>query len=138
MDGRRLTLLLVKNECSLDETIELLAGTDESLDLLLLLHAEDGEFRNSSWLWAADVERLAPRVARATCGGSDAAMAALRLDHAGVPTDVIESVPRIDAALARANERAGGRDIVAVANYWGMLDLRETLAEQGHAERYWR
>ena len=71
-----------------------------------------------------------------TCGGSRAAEAALRLDYAGVETEQIAVVDEIAAALAAALARSTG-PVVAVANYSAMLDLREIVAEQGHAQRYW-
>ena len=89
-----------------------------------------------SWIWDADLERLAPCISTATCGGSRAAEAALRLDYAGVATERIAIVDGISDALAAALVRTAG-PLIAIANYSAMLDLRETVAEQGHVARYW-
>ena len=108
----------------------------EPIDLLFLLNDRDLDGRDVSWIWDADVERLAPLVAQATCGGARAEEAALRLDYAGVDANVIEAVGGIAEPLHRALERST-RSVLAIANYSAMLDVRETISEQGHARRYW-
>ena len=65
--------------------------------------------------------------------GADIAM---RLDYAGVRGDVIELVEGVDAALRRAITRSD-RELLVVANYTAMLEVRELVAEQGFAARYW-
>ena len=59
------------------------------------------------------------------------------MDYAGVDRQRIEVVDGIAEPLARALARTRG-PVVALVNYSAMLDLRETIAEQGHAARYWR
>lgn len=137
---RRVTLVLAKNPCGLDEVVTMLADPSGSgpggLDLLVLLNDRDLDGRDVSWVWDARLERLAPLVASAVCGGSRAAEAALRLDYAGVPAARIRVVEGIAEPLAAALAGTAG-DLVAITNYSAMLDLRETVAEQGHAARYW-
>ncbi|MGE3621122.1 MAG: MurT ligase domain-containing protein [Acidimicrobiia bacterium] len=132
-----LSLVLAKNPTGLDEVVGMLSAGEEPLDLLILLNDGELDGRDVSWIWDADLERLAPRVARVTCGGGRAAEMALRLDHAGIAPERIEVVDGIAAATGRALARAAGGPVVAVTNYSAMLDLRETLAERGHAARYW-
>ncbi len=134
--GQTATLVLAKNPCGFDEVITMLGSEPGPLDLLFVLNDRDLDGRDVSWIWDSDVERLAPHVGRATCGGSRAAEAALRLDYAGIDATMIEVVDGIAAPLQRALERADG-PVVTVANYSAMLDVRETVAEQGHAARYW-
>ncbi len=134
--AQTLTLVLAKNPCGFDEVISMLGSEPGPLELLFVLNDRDLDGRDVSWIWDGDVERLAPLVATATCGGSRAAEAAMRLDYAGVDASVIEVVDGIAEPLERALRRARG-SVVALANYSAMLDLRETIAEQGHAARYW-
>lgn len=134
--AQALTLVLAKNPCGFDEVITMLVSEPGPLDLLFVLNDRDLDGRDVSWIWDSDVERLAPHVAAVTCGGSRAAEAAMRLDYAGVDASAIEVVDGIAAPMQRALQRAGG-PVVAIANYSAMLDLRETVAEQGHAPRYW-
>jgi len=131
-----LTLVLAKNPCGFDEVINMLESEPGPLELLFVLNDRDLDGRDVSWIWDSDVERLAPHVATATCGGSRAAEAALRLDYAGVDASVIEVADGIVEPLRRAMQRASG-PVVAITNYSAMLDLRETIAEHGHAARYW-
>ncbi|MCB0979539.1 MAG: DUF1727 domain-containing protein [Acidimicrobiaceae bacterium] len=135
--GRPLTMVLGKNPTGLDEVVTMLTAGGERIDLLLLLNDRDLDGRDVSWIWDVDMERLAPMVATLTCGGARASEAAMRMDYAGVDPARIEAVEGIAEPLARALARTTG-PLVAVCNYSAMLDLRETLAEQGHTERYWR
>ncbi|MEZ5295065.1 MAG: MurT ligase domain-containing protein [Ilumatobacteraceae bacterium] len=134
--GREVVQILAKNPSGLDEIVTMLVAAGRPLDLLFVLNDRDLDGRDVSWIWDADVERIAPLVMRATCGGSRAAEAAMRLDYAGVDPCAIEVVDGIAEPLSRALARARG-PIHAVTNYSAMLDLRETVAEQGHAKRYW-
>jgi len=133
---RDVTLVLAKNPTGLDEVVTMLTAGDGPLDLLFLLNDRDLDGRDVSWVWDAELERLAPALGGVTCGGSRAAEAALRLDYAGVDAGHIVVVDDIADALATALARTAGH-LVAVTNYSAMLDLRETVAEQGHAARYW-
>lgn len=135
--GRPVTMLLGKNPTGLDEVVQVLAADGPPLDLLMLLNDRDLDGRDVSWIWDADLERLAPGVRSLTCGGARAAEAAMRMDYAGVDRQRIEVVDGIAEPLARALARTRG-PVVALVNYSAMLDLRETIAEQGHAARYWR
>jgi UDP-N-acetylmuramyl tripeptide synthase len=128
----QLTLLLAKNPTGLDEIARLVAG-----DLDVLLNADDLDGRDVAWVWDADLEELAPSLGRVTCGGTRAAEAAMRLAYAGVARDRIEVVPDVVDAVRQAAANTGP-SLPVVANYTAMLDLREGLAEAGHAERYWR
>ena len=67
---RDLVLLLVKNPAGANEVLRTLVLEDGQLDVLGLLNDRIADGRDVSWVWDADFEILAPRVARMTCGGS--------------------------------------------------------------------
>ena len=140
--GRSIVLLLAKNPVGLDEVLSLLSGRPP-FDLLMLLNDRDIDGRDVSWIWDGDVEAIAGSIRSATCGGTRGADAAMRLDYAGVDPDAIELIAErtgnhdtIGEALACALTR-GTDELVVIANYTAMLDLREHVAEQGFAARYW-
>lgn len=116
----------------------MLTGADDPLDVLMLLNDGDLDGRDISWVWDAGLERLAPWLCTVTCGGARAAEAALRLVYAGVDRSRITVVDDDIATALVASLRRAPDHVVAIANYSAMLDLRETVAEQGHAARYWR
>jgi UDP-N-acetylmuramyl tripeptide synthase len=135
VQGHEVVVLLAKNPVGLDEVLSLLTERGP-VDLLFLLNDRDIDGRDVSWIWDGDLESLAGSVRSVTCGGARGADIAMRLDYAGVPIEAIELVEGIEAALDRALARAE-QELLVIANYTAMLDVRELVAEQGFAPRYW-
>jgi UDP-N-acetylmuramyl tripeptide synthase len=133
---RQLVLLLVKNPAGANEVLRTLALEPGELDLLCVLNDRTADGRDVSWVWDADTELLAAKIRRATCSGTRAAEMALRLKYAGVPVDRIEVVDELPAALDRAVATATGT-LFAMPTYTALLELRDLLADRGHAPRYW-
>jgi UDP-N-acetylmuramyl tripeptide synthase len=137
IDGRRVSILLVKNPAGANEVLRTLTLEDGALDLWLALNDRIADGRDVSWIWDADFEVLAGRVRRATCSGTRAEEMALRLKYAGVDAGAI-SVERdlgdsLDAAVERA---ASGARLYALPTYTALLDLRDLLARRGLAKRW--
>jgi lipid II isoglutaminyl synthase (glutamine-hydrolysing) len=137
LGGRPTSILLVKNPAGANEVLRTLALEQRQLELLGVLNDRTADGRDVSWVWDADWELLAPRLARVTCAGTRAAELALRLKYAGVDParlavheDLAEA---LDAALA-----GGSGALYAVPTYTGLLELQELLRRRGHAEAYWR
>jgi lipid II isoglutaminyl synthase (glutamine-hydrolysing) len=133
VDGRELSILLIKNPAGANEVLRTLVLEDGEHDVLAILNDNIADGRDVSWVWDADFEVLAPRVRRATCSGTRAAEMALRLKYAGVAPERIAVVPELDAGLERALGAGDGR-LVALPTYTAMLALRETLVARGAAE----
>jgi UDP-N-acetylmuramyl tripeptide synthase len=134
VEGRTLTLLLVKNPAGANEVVRTLLLEEGEHDLLAVLNDRTADGRDVSWVWDADLELLAPRLRRVTCSGTRAAELALRMKYAGVAEEriVVRPVLRegLDAALAAAPAR-----LFALPTYTAMLELRELLTARGVAER---
>jgi lipid II isoglutaminyl synthase (glutamine-hydrolysing) len=132
IDGRELSILLVKNPAGANEVLRTLVLEDGAHDVFAVLNDNIADGRDVSWVWDADFEVLAPRVRRATCSGTRAAEMALRLKYAGVPTERIAVEPDLDAGLDRALQAGDGR-LFALPTYTAMLALRDTLVARGAA-----
>jgi UDP-N-acetylmuramyl tripeptide synthase len=137
-EGRRLRLVLVKNPAGFNAAIGALLETDRRPRILGALNDRDADSRDVSWIWDADFEALAPRVAHATVTGLRARDLALRLKYAGVPRDrltVVDGwVPAIRAAI---DATPVGDEIVVLATYTAMLSLRDALARLGFVGQFW-
>ena len=137
-EGRRLRLLLVKNPAGFNAAIAALLETDRRPRILGALNDRDADSRDVSWIWDADFEALAPRVAHATVTGLRARDLALRLKYAGVPKDRIDVVegwiPAIRAAIAAT---PAGDELVVLATYTAMLALRGALSRLGYVAQFW-
>jgi UDP-N-acetylmuramyl tripeptide synthase len=137
LDGRPLSILLIKNPAGANEVLRTLALEAGPIDLLAVLNDNVADGRDVSWVWDADFELLARRVRRITCTGTRAAELAVRLKYAGVEPDRLVVIPELDAALDAALEDGHG-PLYALPTYTALLALRELLARRGLAPDYWR
>ncbi|MCW2997589.1 MAG: hypothetical protein JWN65_1138 [Solirubrobacterales bacterium] len=131
VDGRELSIMLVKNPAGANEVLRTLALEDGEHDLLAVLNDNIADGRDVSWIWDVDFEHLAAHLRRATCAGTRAAEMGLRLKYAGVPADRIVVV---DTGLADGLDRAlrdGEGRLFALPTYTAMLALREELTRRG-------
>jgi lipid II isoglutaminyl synthase (glutamine-hydrolysing) len=138
LGGRPASILLVKNPAGANEVLRTLALEDGELELLGVLNDRTADGHDVSWVWDADWELLAPRLARMMCSGTRAAELALRLKYAGVDTARLTVVEDLEAALDGALASGDGRPLYVVPTYTALLELRELLRRRGQAEAYWR
>jgi lipid II isoglutaminyl synthase (glutamine-hydrolysing) len=136
IDGRRLSILLVKNAVGANEVLRTLTLEDGTLDLWLALNDGIADGRDVSWIWDADFEVLAGRVRRATCSGSRAEEMALRLKYAGLERGSIVVDRDIGGSLDSAVHDAASGELYALPTYTALLELRDLLAKRGLAGRW--
>jgi UDP-N-acetylmuramyl tripeptide synthase len=137
LDGRALSVLLIKNPAGANEVLRTLALEQGPLDLLAVLNDNVADGRDVSWVWDADFELLAGRVRRVTCAGTRAGELAVRLKYAGVAPERLVVVPELERALDAARGVASDT-LYALPTYTALLALRELLARRGAAPEYWR
>jgi lipid II isoglutaminyl synthase (glutamine-hydrolysing) len=135
VEGRQLSILLIKNPAGANEVLRTLTLEDGQLDLWMALNDNIADGRDVSWIWDADFEVLAGRVRRVTCSGTRAEEMALRLKYAGIDAEL--DVERdlgdsLDAAVGNAT----GERVYALPTYTALLDLRDLLADRGLAKRW--
>jgi len=137
VDGRPVSILLIKNPAGANEVLRTLILEEGPIDLWLALNDGIADGRDVSWIWDADFEQLAGRVRHATCSGTRAEEMALRLKYAGIETQL--HVERdLEASLdhAVAAGRDGGGALYALPTYTALLELRDLLARRGLAGRW--
>jgi UDP-N-acetylmuramyl tripeptide synthase len=133
VNGRDVSILLVKNPAGANEVLRTLTLEGRELDLWIALNDKIADGRDISWVWDADFELLAGCVRRVTCSGTRAEEMALRLKYAG-----IDAEPAVERDLWRSLEAAvagvepGGR-LFALPTYTALLELRDLLADRGLA-----
>jgi lipid II isoglutaminyl synthase (glutamine-hydrolysing) len=133
LQGRDLSILLVKNPAGANEVLRTLTLEPGEHDVFAVLNDNVADGRDVSWVWDADFEVLADRVRRVTCSGTRAAEMAVRMKYAGVPLDRIvvrdDLAAGLDAAIAD-----GDGPVYALPTYTAMLALREELVARGAAK----
>src|SRR5690349_18141416 len=113
-----------------------LESSNGGVDLWLALNDRIADGRDVSWIWDADFELPAGRIATVTCSGTRAEEMALRLKYAG-----IDATPEIDRDLASSLDAAvdrgdRSRPLYALPTYTALLELRDELASRGLAGRW--
>ena len=137
--GTELSILLIKNPAGANEVLRTLSLEDEGLDLWMGLNDLIADGRDVSWIWDADFELLADKTRTVVCTGVRADELALRLKYAGFDTDRIEVIPDLKASLKKATANASSsKRLFALPTYTALLELRELLADQDSAGRYWQ
>jgi UDP-N-acetylmuramyl tripeptide synthase len=135
---RDLQILLVKNPAGTNEVLRTLALEPGEHELLCVLNDQIADGRDVSWVWDADFELLADRIAGVVCSGTRAADMAARLKYAGVATELIRIEPELASALALAVAGGSGeQSLYALPTYTAMLALRDLLVTRGEARSQW-
>jgi UDP-N-acetylmuramyl tripeptide synthase len=135
VDGRQLSILLIKNPAGANEVLRTLTLEDGDLDLWIALNDNIADGRDISWIWDADFEVLAGRVRQVTCSGTRAEEMALRLKYAGIETG-LEVERDLSASLDSAVRNAAGERVYALPTYTALLELRDLLTDRGLAKRW--
>jgi UDP-N-acetylmuramyl tripeptide synthase len=131
VDGRRLTLQLVKNPAGFRQTLRTLdAGTPEAL--VIAINDEYADGRDVSWLWDVDFRALRELPTRRSTAGTRAADMAVRLRYDDV--EVAEIEPDLEKAVrtALAAVEPDGR-VVVFSTYTAMWELHAVLQRIGTA-----
>jgi UDP-N-acetylmuramyl tripeptide synthase len=131
VDGRQVTLQLVKNPAGFRQTLRTLdAGTPGALVVAINDDYADG--RDVSWLWDVDFTALGPLPSRRSTSGTRAADMAVRLRYDQVDVDEIE--PDLEKAVrsAVAAVEPSAR-VIVFSTYTAMWELHSVLQRIGVA-----
>ncbi len=142
-DGAPLLIALIKNPVGASETVRMLVQAEPGaakadLHVLIAINDRYADGTDVSWLWDAEFEPLAARVARVVVSGTRAADMAVRLKYAGLPDGRIALEPdlrvAVDQALAGLPQ---GATLFVLPTYTAMLELRDDLARRGWVRQFW-
>jgi UDP-N-acetylmuramyl tripeptide synthase len=138
VEGKALSILLIKNPAGANEVLRTLRleADGQGLDLWIALNDGIADGRDVSWIWDADFELLVGAARRITCSGTRAPEMALRLKYAGLEPESIAVEDRIGNSLERALAATDG-ELFALPTYTALLELRKLLARKGLAKDYW-
>jgi UDP-N-acetylmuramyl tripeptide synthase len=129
VDGRLVTLQLVKNPAGFRQTLRTLdAGPPEAV--VVAINDEYADGRDVSWLWDVDFRVLGQLAARRSTAGTRAADMAVRLKYDDVAVDDIE--PDLEKAVrAAVSAVEPGRRVVVFSTYTAMWELHAVLQRIG-------
>ena len=138
--GSTLLIALIKNPVGASETVRMLTSNAQSnLHLLIAINDRFADGTDVSWLWDADFELLAGKIARVEVTGTRAEDMAVRLKYAGVDPSLIMVTPQVAEALNQARAALpSGATLFTLPTYTAMLELRELLAQRGWVQPFWK
>jgi UDP-N-acetylmuramyl tripeptide synthase len=144
MAGRDVLMALIKNPVGASETVRMLTNVQapdskyELLHLLIIINDKIADGTDVSWLWDANFEQLADRVARVVVSGTRAADMAVRLKYAGVDAERIILEPALEPALDRVLALTPAEQpLYLLPTYTAMLELRGELVRRGFVKPFW-
>jgi UDP-N-acetylmuramyl tripeptide synthase len=129
VDGRRVTLQLVKNPAGFRQTLRTLDGGAPDA-LVIAINDDYADGRDVSWLWDVDFRALAGMPSRRSTSGTRAADMAVRLRYDDVAVDEIE--PDLEKSVRTAvGAVAPGDRVVVFSTYTAMWELHAVLQRIG-------
>jgi UDP-N-acetylmuramyl tripeptide synthase len=131
VDGRKVTLQLVKNPAGFRQTLRTVDGGAPAA-LVIAINDDYADGRDVSWLWDVDFTRLAAMPSRRSTAGTRAADIAVRLRYDEV--DVNEIEPDLEKAVRTAVDAVPvDARVVVFSTYTAMWELHAVLQRIGTA-----
>lgn len=132
LDGKELTLILVKNPVGLDQVLQMIKTDKEPFSLAVLLNANYADGIDTSWIWDGRFEDLPfSRIPSVLAGGERYRDISFRLKVAGVPLENFAERENLDEVLAYI-KKMPTKHVYVLATYTAILQLRAKLANEGY------
>ncbi len=132
IDGKKCTLVLVKNPVGLNQVIDMIGLAPQPFSLVSLLNANYADGIDVSWIWDGNQEAFAKmNIPQVIAGGDRHQDMALRLKVAGIEEEKIAEVSSIEAVIDEIKELPT-ENVYILATYTAVLQLRKELAHRGY------
>ncbi|GEN47918.1 Mur ligase family protein [Ligilactobacillus pobuzihii] len=134
VDGKEVTLILVKNPVGLDQVLQMIKSDQEPFSLAILLNANYADGIDTSWIWDGRFEDLPfDKIPAILTGGERYRDITFRLRVAGVPEENFEQKKDLEKVLEKIKGMPT-KHVYVLATYTAVLQLRKMLAQQGYIE----
>lgn len=152
IDGRTVSLELVKNPSGFNQVLDVILRESGGLNLLIALNNNPQDSRDVSWIWDVNLEALAGRMEFVIVCGMRAAEMVLRMKYAslldatdrGAGTGSAGHAPRLSLTpeLIKAFDEGlaatpPGGTLHVIANYSAMWEIRHEIVRRGHLVPFW-
>lgn len=132
VDGKRCTLVLVKNPVGLNQVIDTMKLAPFNFSLVALLNANYADGIDISWIWDSQMEELSHlSIPAVISGGERHTDMTLRLKVAGIPEDTLTEVTDFKQVINEIKQLPTD-DVYIIATYTAVLNLRKELTQQGY------
>ncbi|MDH6365389.1 UDP-N-acetylmuramyl tripeptide synthase [Enterococcus sp. PF1-24] len=132
IDGKKCTLVLVKNPVGLNQVIDMMGLAPYPFSLVSLLNANYADGIDVSWIWDGNHEAFSQmNIPEVIAGGERHQDMALRLKVAGIDEDKLTEIPELTKVI-EAIKQLPTENVYILATYTAVLQLRKELAQQGY------
>ncbi|USS89850.1 Mur ligase family protein [Fructilactobacillus cliffordii] len=132
VEGKDVSIILVKNPVGTNQVIDLLATEPDSFSFIGLLNAEYADGIDTSWIWDGEFERLpAMDIKQFETGGKRYKDITFRLKVAGVPDDKHTIQPDLGQVIEDIKHMPTQK-VYILATYTAMMEMRARLMKQGY------
>lgn len=132
IDGKKCTLVLVKNPVGLNQVIDMIGLAPHPFSLVCLLNANYADGIDVSWIWDGNHEAFADMdIPAVLAGGERHKDMALRLKVAGIPEDKLTETKDLNEVIEDIKQLPT-EHVYILATYTAVLQLRKELASQGY------
>ncbi|MGX7173010.1 Mur ligase family protein [Enterococcus ratti] len=131
INGKKCTLILVKNPVGINQVIDMIGLAPYPFSLVALLNANYADGIDVSWIWDGNFEHFADMNIPAVISGGDRHTdMTLRLKVAGISEDKLIETKEINEAIKNIKQLPT-EHVYILATYTAVLQLRKELANQG-------
>lgn len=132
IDGKKCTLVLVKNPVGLNQVIDMIGLAPHPFSLVCLLNANYADGIDVSWIWDGNHEAFADMdIPAVLAGGERHKDMALRLKVAGISEDKLTETKDLNEVIEDIKQLPT-EQVYILATYTAVLQLRKELASQGY------
>lgn len=135
INGKTLSLYLVKNPTGFNEVINTLFSKNTKRTVLIAINDKIADGRDVSWLWDVDFEKIQGKLKFLTITGIRAQDLALRLKYAGITNNTYIS-NNFEKAIQTVL-RQKDKNIYLLPTYTAMLEIRKALNKVGFGVKFW-
>ena len=135
-DGHRILLLLVKNPVGFSSCAAYASGIYSAVGTVIALNDNAADGRDVSWIWDSDLDSLCSMSSRFFTFGTRANDMTLRLKYNGIPVERTLEGEDMRALIDLIEETEG--DVVIMANYTAMMNVRKTLRRCFGGKEFWQ
>lgn len=134
INGKKCTLVLVKNPVGLNQVIDMIGLSPYPFSLVCLLNANYADGIDVSWIWDGNHEAFAEMaIPQVIAGGDRHRDMALRLKVAGIDEEKLTETKQLDQVIEQIKQLPT-EHVYILATYTAVLQLRKKLADKGFME----
>jgi UDP-N-acetylmuramoyl-L-alanyl-D-glutamate--2,6-diaminopimelate ligase len=133
IDGKKCTLVLVKNPVGINQVIDMIALAPYNFSLVTLLNANYADGIDTSWIWDGNHEKFADMdIPKVITGGDRHEDMTRRMLVAGIDPEKVVEVDEKFENLLKEIQTAPTEHVYILATYTAVINLRASLAQAGY------